>query len=396
MKEDYETLLASLLPDPDEQAYHLTRAEVAGYVRNSLDDVSLETAESHLEVCAECVQAVEDLRAASFGTFTPAVEIVGRQEKSYGHKSGAGFFAFFTALGRPSQFAAFLLLAFALILITLLLIRTRTGHPSQPAKDERANQNNQSAPLSDSQKDQPQLTEKDVPSINDEQTASAASADAPARTDETSGTQGDVAGIEKLSPALHRAIVSALTTQRLERPKVLAELNGTSGTLLSESGDGISFRLLSPLGKVIQSSKPTFRWRPLDGATSYVVTVVDDKLNEVATSGPLTTTEWSAPAQLKRGGIYSWQVTALKDGEQIASPVMPAPQAKFKILDQTSDEELKRVKRAFPNYHLGLGVLYARAGLLDEAEREFQAELKTNPRSASARKLLASLRSIKH
>jgi hypothetical protein len=394
LKEDYETLLASLLPDPDEEAYHLTQAEVAGYVKLNLDDASLEAADSHLEVCAECVQAIEDLRAASTDTFTPASEIIGRQEKNYGHQSGAGLFAFFTTLSRPVQFAAFLLLAAALVLLTLLLLRTRTDHPTQPAKDEIVNQNNGSTPLSNSPEDQPRLTDKNATGGNDQQTP-APSGKETERTDETASTQGDVAAIEKLSPALHRVIVSALTTQRLERPNVLAELNGTRGTLLGESGDGLPFRLLSPVGKVIQSSKPTFRWRPLDGASSYVVTVVDDKLNEVVTSGPLTKTEWSAPSQLKRGGIYSWQVTALKDGTQIASPVMPAPQAKFKILDQTSDEELKRVKRAVPNYHLGLGVLYARAGLLDEAEREFQAELKANPRSASARKLLRSLQSMK-
>jgi hypothetical protein len=40
-------------------------------------------------------------------------------------------------------------------------------------------------------------------------------------------------------------------------------------------------------------------------------------------------------------------------------------------------------------------VLYTRAGLLDEAEREFQTELKSNPRSAVARKLLHSVRSMK-
>jgi hypothetical protein len=392
LKEDYQALLASLLPDPDEQAYHLTKAEVAGYVSKNLDDVSIETAESHLEVCEECVRAVEDFRAAFMKELAPAAETIGRPGEIYGQKKGAGFFAFFTALGRPAQFAALLLLAAALVLITLLFIRTRT---SQPARDERANQNNRNAPLTNPPAEQPSPTEKDATGSNDER-ASAPNANVPDGADENTTAQGDVVNIEKLSPALHRVIVSALTTQRLERPKALAELNGTSGTLLGESGDGLSFRLLSPVGKVLQSSSPTFRWQTLEGASSYAVSIVDDKLNEVATSGPLNKTEWRAPVQLKRGGVYSWQVTAIKDGTQITSPAMPAPQAKFRILDQSVNEELKSVKRAFPNYHLGLGVLYTRAGLLDEAEREFQAELKANPRSASARNLLRSLRAIKH
>ncbi len=396
LKEDYQALLSSLLPEPDEQAYHLTKALVSGYVEKNLDDVSLEIAESHMEVCEECVRAVEDFRAAFMeelapAAVAPAAETIGRPEEIYGHKNSAGFFAFFTALGRPAQFAALLLVAVALILITLLLIRTRT---SQPARDERANQNNTNAPLANTPAEQPSPTDKDAIGGTGER-ASAPNSNVPDGAHETTTAQGDVVNIEKLSPALHRVIASALTTQRLERPKALAELNGTRGTLLSESGDGLSFHLLSPVGKVLQSSSPTFRWQTLEGASSYTVSIVDDKLNEVATSGPLNKTEWRAPVQLKRGGVYSWQVTAIKDGAQITSPAMPAPQAKFKILDQTANEELKSLKRAFPNYHLGLGVLYARAGLLDEAEREFQAELKNNPRSTVARRLLSGVRSMK-
>jgi hypothetical protein len=40
-------------------------------------------------------------------------------------------------------------------------------------------------------------------------------------------------------------------------------------------------------------------------------------------------------------------------------------------------------------------VLYARDGLLDEAEREFRALQKVNPNSAIARQLLANLRPMR-
>src|SRR5215217_692427 len=58
VKEDYETLLTAVMPDPLDEPYHLTKAEVAGYVKSDLDDVALEAAASHLEVCDACVQAV--------------------------------------------------------------------------------------------------------------------------------------------------------------------------------------------------------------------------------------------------------------------------------------------------------------------------------------------------
>jgi hypothetical protein len=42
-----------------------------------------------------------------------------------------------------------------------------------------------------------------------------------------------------------------------------------------------------------------------------------------------------------------------------------------------------------------LGVLYAQAGLLDDAEREFSALLRANPKSEVARKLLSNVRATK-
>jgi hypothetical protein len=144
----------------------------------------------------------------------------------------------------------------------------------------------------------------------------------------------------------------------------------------------------------VETANPTFSWAPLSGASSYAVAVTDDKLNEVASSGPLTGTEWRPPAPLKRGAVYSWQVTALMDGQAVTSPELPAPQAKFMILDRASSEELRRFRAAAPRHHLGLGVLYARAGLLDEAEREFRALVEANPRSDAARKLLQKVRSM--
>lgn len=405
VKEDYETLLAALMPATDDEAYHLTPAEMAGYVQGNLDEVSIETADSHLEVCDECVRAVAQLRAAADAdSFAPAgAEATGGKQQNYGEHTNTGFMAFLTAQHRPAQFASLLLLVFGLVLTTMLFIRSRDGQPAQPliARDEGANPtaNKRDTFQSNSQTESPPIADKSAAGVNGEQSPSQggevkiqddSTATAPGFDEGGSGV-----GVEQLSPSSRQAIKLALTRQSLERPQVLAELHGARGTLLSDSGDGLPFHLLSPLGKVLQSSAPTFRWRPLDGASSYAVTVTDDQLNEVATSGPLTRTEWTSPMPLKRGGIYSWQVTAFKDGKEVTSPVMPAPQARFKVLDQAQHEELNLMKRAFPNNHLALGVLYTRAGLLDEAEREFQALLKTTPRSAVARKLLDSVRSMK-
>jgi hypothetical protein len=143
------------------------------------------------------------------------------------------------------------------------------------------------------------------------------------------------------------------------------------------------------------SDRPTFRWSPLEGATGYVVEVYDAKLRQIITSPQLADTSWTAPQSLKRGGIYSWQVTAIKGGEEFSSPRPPAQQAKFRILDEPLANELVQARRGYASSHLTLALLYTKAGLLDEAEQEFRELHKANPRSAISLSLLASLKAIR-
>ena len=132
----------------------------------------------------------------------------------------------------------------------------------------------------------------------------------------------------------------------------------------------------------------------MEGATGYVVDVYDDKLTRIITSSQLIDTSWTAPQSLKRGGIYSWQVTASKGGEEIISPRPPAPPAKFRILDQTLANEIVQARRAYASSYLTLALIYTQAGLLDEAEQEFRALQRANPNSTISRRLLANLQTM--
>jgi hypothetical protein len=152
---------------------------------------------------------------------------------------------------------------------------------------------------------------------------------------------------------------------------------------------------MGPVGTVVKADRPEFHWRPLTGATSYAVAVFDSNFNKVASSQPQTGTEWSPASSLKRGELYSWQVTAIKDGKEIVSPAPPAPDAKFKILDASKSRELEQTKRTHARSHLVLGILYERAGLLDDAEREFSALYRVNPSSQIVRKLLRDAKALR-
>jgi hypothetical protein len=152
---------------------------------------------------------------------------------------------------------------------------------------------------------------------------------------------------------------------------------------------------LEPTDVVIETDRPTFRWRALEGALHYIVTIFDAKLRQVSKSGPIVDTAWSIPNSLERGVTYSWQISALKDGETVVSPKPPLPEARFRVLDQRAVGVLAKLKESVGRSHLAMGVFYWKHGLIEEAEREFQALAKANPNSTAATELLASIRSLR-
>jgi hypothetical protein len=149
--------------------------------------------------------------------------------------------------------------------------------------------------------------------------------------------------------------------------------------------------LIGPLRTVIVSDRPNLRWKPLAGATSYAVSVFDADFNLVAKSQPQAGTQWVTPS-LRRGIIYSWEVVAVRNGQEVRSPVAPAPRAQFKVVEADKLSELAKQKQLKPVSHLALGVVYARLGLLPEAESQLQLLAKENPDSVIAKRLLQTVR----
>jgi hypothetical protein len=208
--------------------------------------------------------------------------------------------------------------------------------------------------------------------------------------------EGKLSGVDYLPPSHQQMVKEALTNRRLEKSPLLAALP-RPGSLVIRGSDNQSdrFSVIEPVGKVTLSDRPAFRWTRLEGAASYVVEIYDDTFTLVSSSAPLSGNTWTPPQTLKRGAVFSWQVKATKDGQDFITPRLPAPQAKFRILDQARANELTRSLRDYASSHLTLALLYADAGLLDEAERELHALQKANPDSDIARRLLSDVRTMR-
>jgi len=73
---------------------------------------------------------------------------------------------------------------------------------------------------------------------------------------------GNISGLD--APQFEKKIKSALATQKIEIASDAKELKAGTGVLMDNAEQGVSFVLSNPVGKVVQSQPPQFRWQPLD------------------------------------------------------------------------------------------------------------------------------------
>lgn len=431
---------------------HLDFGQVAGFVDDAMNEAERAVVADHLAVCASCVSEVRELSAfrVSLETVSPGEPAAEAGRKTRVAAAGERRGMFGRLFGFPRWASPLTAGAAALVLLSVAGLFWLTRSDDAPApRPELARGERPSAPVNadasarsrddeaatgeradavsrsnaeagrESVSDDSSKRQEDErdgisrPSRGRESPASPGSASPSARR----ATQpalvvalndggrrialddaGNLLGLERLTESDRRAVKSALASGRVSTPPAVSGLTAGGGPLLGggggdNDGGGAMLAPLAPVGSVVRAARPSFRWRALEGATSYVVKVFDTSFNKVATSGALTGVEWTPPAgALTRGRVYVWQVTALKGGEEVTAPAPGEPEARFKVLEEGKAREVDAAQRAAGDSRLALGVIYARAGLLDEAEHEFQALLEENPNSATAQKLLRDLR----
>jgi hypothetical protein len=341
---------------------HLTAGQTADYVDRSLAGEALQMVDDHLSGCEHCALAVADLRAFRN-------EIAPSLDRRYGPVSEGGWRQRFASLFKVGPVPAFGAAALAVLVVaTIAWLVWRTQGEKAP---EVVAVSSPTPPVS-------QPSPSPEPSLQPP----------PAQEVVAQLNDGEV------PPAYQNRVKEVLTSQRIGRSSQLQGLTRPSSTLMG-SNNQPEFSVLEPTGSVSLTDRPAFRWSEMEGATGYVVEIYDDQFKLAASSPQLTNRSWTIPQPLPRGKVYSWQVKAIKDGQEITWPRPPAPQAKFRILDQSKANELARARRAYSSSHLTLGLLYADAGLLRGAEHEFRLLLRANPNSPLARTLLRQVQSLR-
>jgi hypothetical protein len=366
---------------------HLTLEQTAGYIEEALAEEELQVVKDHLTHCGQCGMAVNDLRAfrkqVGAGLDCECQPSPVMVENSWRRVVKA----LPSLLSRPPA------LIFGSALTALLLISA--GWLIWEAPQLKAPEMAERSPSPATPTVAPVVAP--TPMLRDEPTVIVARiTDGGGQV--TLDQAGNLTGLDNLPPAYEQMIKSALTTQRLEESRFLAGLTPPLDSEIRTRGDDPDgeFPMIKPLRTVILSDRPTFRWSRLGGAASYIVEVYDDEFTKVATSSQLVDNSWTASRSLPRGKTYTWQVKAVKDGREFISPSPGEPEAIFRILDRAKVGDLMQARRAYPGSHLILGLLYARDGLLDNAELEFRKLRKANPSSAIARRLLAHVQAMRN
>jgi hypothetical protein len=165
-----------------------------------------------------------------------------------------------------------------------------------------------------------------------------------------------------------RAGAKEVLSDRISRPDSLKGLEGSS--------DGV---LDYPISEVVAETQPVLRWNNF-GDSSYSVSLSDSR-GFVSRRSGLRDTRWTPPSPLVRGQIYTWEVESAGAKHR----------ATFRVLGETSEKELERIRAAHGNSHLVMGAVYAELGLLTPARQEFQAMATDRSMAQQARKLLSRI-----
>lgn len=365
-----------------EEPFHLDYEQhVAPYVDGTADEIDREIIESHIALCSQCAEDIRDLQEFRKRPAVPAVRDIGVSRWTRWKDQWQW---------TPRLAAAALAVAVLIpgITATVLLWTSRQTPQSPPQAGPVALPTTEPSPIyqydgNRKPSPDPQQTREPLVALND------------GGRQITLDANGHSSGLEALPSDLRRTIENVLVSRKFNLPPALFNLSESAGSLRGDVETEDTIAQLAPVRVVVESDRPVFRWRALEGATEYVVTVHDAKLRLVENSGPVTGTEWSIPKALERGRIYSWQIRAIVAGKTVISPKPPVPDTLFKVLDQKSHEAIELAKRVQGNSHLTMAVLYWKHGLIEAAEREAQALVRTNPGSTFAADLLRSLRSLR-
>lgn len=204
-------------------------------------------------------------------------------------------------------------------------------------------------------------------------------------------TGSSLVGDGELPPEYRAELAETLRSGSLNPAKVVPAK--PSGNSVQAAVREPAFKLLTPVNATIVSDQPLLDWEDLDDAVEYKVSVYDASGHLVAESPQLAASAWRPVDPLERGETYHWVVSARLNDREVRVPSEGQPEAVFRIASQSVADQLLLAQAQYPDHHLLLATLFARAGDTQSANRELDLAEEQDAGHPLIARLRASLRS---
>ena len=335
---------------------HLDFDQISEYIDGNLDAEEREVIEAHVSVCRACGEDLNSLRVFRIET-EPAMKKRYYESRLLSKLANIG-----VAQGIPHPAGAIGALAAMLIIAAAVWFLVSQNKPEPPIVIHPPER-----PVTPGPEDDPgkKADERTAESLSGEYSVALMDGGRRVGLD----TEGRLIGFGRIPEGLESEVERAPGGRALRLNPELEDLKELDGAVRGAEGEPEPLRLAGPLGTLVREVRPRLRWTGQEGATLYVATIVDDRFNPVAESAPLAALEWRPEVELERGRVYQWQVTAFKGDERIESRLRQI--GLFKVIGAG---ELDSVLQGEAGVDSALvrAVLYAKAGLLEDAERELR------------------------
>jgi predicted anti-sigma-YlaC factor YlaD len=414
---------------------HLTEAQKLGYAANTLGQIDRQIVETHLEYCAECVEALQRFRAFRILVSTyPHSELEPLAPLTLRDRLNAW------SRSRPIRFTLQTFVPACAIILLFVLLRPRWFGARPTAGDDLKRQ------LALAQRDlqaevsKRQAAEVEANRLTVEQKRLTLLAQAETKTKEELTRKmanlrgqlhtGMASTIVSIGKGLYRDngqllygkpiqpndapwVIAAVTRGEVRSPLEVEQWNQSKAMQGGDPTQSPTIKLQSPVNTFILTNRPQFRWKPVQPGRYYRLNLLSEGREPVATillnSLPngqqevkvygidpshvldnYTTkagNEWELAAgdklsPLQPGETYQWSVQELNRPGVDAAPAdetaiigTSSPRsARFQITDSVTRAQVQRAESLYTGNHLLLGAYFAKLGLIEEARKEFALE----------------------
>lgn len=366
-----------LFSEFETENFHLDYDEhLEPFVDNKADAATREIVESHTQMCAVCAFQLRELRE-----FADSLRLRELEKKSSENKFNKFLKQFVNLphfLTSKFVFSSLLILIIGIAAIVWFATSKNQNSTETVFRSNAIKEKQTTKDITNSEetivKNPAELETNAETNKKEIQTISKAEDSSIAKKDESE--EKYLAELEELPADLRQKVRKTLETEQLTFPVFLGILTQKINLRGENSNDS---PLISPNKTVVRDNSPKLSWKPFGAKDeTYTVEIFDENNDSIEMKTALRETVWKLKTPLKRGKIYSWEVSSEAQKKTFSGKFAVAENAEIKAKSS-----------------LVRGIIFASNGLLNEAESELKKAIQTGEKPELARKLLNQIQKNK-